>query len=68
MWISAHWGILLYMKNTSDLPKLRKQFDRLSAQYTRCRDLDKMAQMLDKMYRLSDEIARLEIVTLTGAR
>jgi hypothetical protein len=48
------------MKNTSNLPKLRKQFSRLSAQFTRCRDLDKMQVIMDKMCVLSDQIAVLE--------
>ena len=36
--------------------KLIKRFNRLSQQYTKCRDLEKMARMYREMERITDQL------------
>jgi hypothetical protein len=46
------------MKNTKE--KLIKRFDRLSAQYTKCRDLYKMRQMFTEMENIVEQLKKFE--------
>jgi hypothetical protein len=46
------------MKNTKE--KLIKRFDRLSTQYTKCRDLYKMRQIFMEMENIVTQLKRLE--------
>jgi hypothetical protein len=46
------------MKNTKE--KLIKRFDRLSTQYTKCRDLYKMRQMFKEMENIVEQLKKFE--------